>query len=232
MPEAIYIMDTPVSLYYIFWFLGIAVAVCVGCYLGNRNGIGFAHTVFGIAGTVAMGLLLMWLTSFIIGGGELKGINFVRISLYLPIPIYILSKIFREPLGKFADTIAPLPPIIHGIGHIGCIFPGCCYGYPCSWGLYSNAAGKVCFPVQLLEAAAYILIGVLLVAWHMKGKQKGKLFAWYLALFGFLRFVLEFLRDNEKLWLGMSEFAFHSLAAMIIGILAIILIGRRLRKEE
>jgi len=158
-------------------------------------------------------------------------LNFVRIATFLPIPILLLTYLMKDSFGDVADMLAPLISIFHGVTHIGCMFPGCCYGYPAQWGLYSNTAGTVCFPIQPIEALSAILIGVTLIIMLKKGMQRGRLYAWYLALYGCTRFIWEFFRDNEKIWHGISELAFHALAAMVIGIAALVVLHCVKQKE-
>ena len=154
------------------------------------------------------------------------GLNFVRVATFLPVAAFGLAKVFKDSLSDVSDFLAPLVAIFHGVTHIGCIFPGCCHGYPYEWGLYSNNVQAICFPIQIVEAASSILIGVVLLFMIKKRVQTGKLYAWYLLLFGGTRFAWEFLRDNEKIWNGISELAFHALGAMIIGGVAVIVLNR------
>lgn len=221
MIEKIPLFGSLISLYYLFWVIGAVVVLIVGCQLGKWYGFSVSRTVLYITGTIALGYLLLWATSWVFGGGKMNGLNFVRIVTFLPVAIFLLSQILKASFWDVSDMLAPLVAIFHGVTHIGCIFPGCCHGYPSQWGLYSNEVRAVCFPSQPLEALSSILIGVLLI-WMMKhSKEKGKLYAWYLTLFGGTRFLWEFLRDNEKIWHNLSELALHALAAMVLGLIAL-----------
>ena len=226
MNETILLFGLNISLYYVFWLLGMLAVVAGGCFLGKCFRFQYSRSVLYVVGAVAIGYLLLWVTSWIFNGGNVGGLNFVRVVTFMPIPILLLVWIFGDSYRDVADFLAPLVAIFHGVSHIGCIFPGCCHGYPAEWGLYSNEAGAFCFPIQLIEAVSSILIGVGLLLMMKKKVQPGKLYAWYLALFGGTRFVWEFFRDNEKIWNGISELAFHALAAMVIGIVAIVVLNK------
>lgn len=209
------------SLYFFFWFLG-AVAVLAGGYiLGKDMGLPFFKSILHVAGTVALGYLLLWVTAWVFGGGKVRGLNFVRIVTFIPVPIYLMSRLLKDPFGKVADFIAPLIAVFHGVTHLGCIFPGCCHGYPSGWGLYSNDAGTICFPIQPIEAVSSLLVAAVLLVMLKKGIQRGKLYAWYLVLFGGTRFLWEFLRDNTKVIGNISELAIHALGALAIGLAAL-----------
>lgn len=225
MIETITLFGSDISLYFTFWFIGAVSVIVGGYFLGKRYGFPFSRSVLYVAAAVAMGYGLLFLTSFIFNGGKIGGLNFVRVVTFLPIPIWILTFIYKDSFGDIADFLAPLVALYHGITHIGCMFPGCCHGYPAQWGLYSNTAEAVCFPIQPIEAASSVLIGVLLIDMQKKGIQNGRLYAWYLLLFGGTRFVWEFFRDNAKIWYGVSELAFHALTAMILGLIALVIMN-------
>ncbi len=224
MIDTINILGCSISLYYTFWFVGAICVIIGGYFLGKKNGFGFAKSILYVVGAVVLGYLLLWGTSWVFGGGKVNGLNFIRIVTFMPIAIFILAKLLRDRFAIVADFVAPLLAIFHGVTHLGCIFDGCCHGYPAQWGLFSNAAGTVCFPIQPIEAVSSTLIGIVLSILFWKGKQQGRLYAWYLFLFGASRFLWEFLRDNEKVWHDISELAFHALAAAVIGLLALVII--------
>lgn len=223
MIENFSVFGVEISLYFFFWFLGAMAVLAGGYVLGKALGFGFSKSILYVAGTVALGYILLWATSWVFGGGKMIGLNFIRIVTFLPVPIYLLTKLMKDPFGKTADFLAPLIAVFHGITHLGCIFPGCCHGYPAVWGLYSNEAGAICFPIQPIEAVSSLLVALVLLVMLKKGIQQGKLYAWYLVLFGGTRFLWEFLRDNQKVWGNISELALHALAAMVIGLIALTL---------
>lgn len=230
MPESITIFGAAISLYYLFWFFGLMTVLVVGYFLGKNLHLGFTKSILYVVLAVAIGYLLLWATSFVAGGGKMAGLNFVRIVTILPIPIFLVSMIFGDTFDKVADMIAPLLALFHGVTHIGCIFEGCCHGYPANWGIYSNLAETTCFPIQLIEALSSILIGIILLLMLKYKVQKGKLYAWYLLLYGGTRFGWEFLRDNEKVWNGVSELAIHALIAFSVGLILLIIltaVGKR-----
>ena len=231
MIETFHLFGNEISLYYTFWLLGALAVVFGGYVMGKRYGLTFAKSVFYVVGAVVMGYLLLWATSWVFGGGKMNGLNFVRVVTFLPIPIFILARIFRDSFSKVADFLAPLVAVFHGVTHLGCIFAGCCHGYPSAWGLYSNAAGTVCFPIQPIEAVSSLLVAAMLLWMAYKNVQKGKLYGWYLVLFGASRFIWEFFRDNQKIGFGISELAFHALTAFAVGI-AVLLFTNYLAKKE
>ena len=231
MIRSISLFGHGISLYYTLWFIGAVCVIVGGYFLGKKNGFGFAKSIFYVVGAVILGYLLLWATSWVFGGGKTNGLNFVRIVTFMPLTILILALLFKDRFSKVSDFIAPLLAVFHGVTHLGCIFEGCCHGYPAQWGLFSNVVGTRCFPIQPIEALSSIIIGLVLARLFLQSRQQGKLYAWYLLLFGASRFLWEFLRDNEKIWHGISELAFHALAAAVIGLAALIIIQCCTQKE-
>ncbi len=126
---------------------------------------------------------------------------------------------------RIADLFAPVLPLGHAFGRLGCLLNGCCFGKP--WqGLCSiryPAASEVAsvqqllglipthahpplpvFPVQLLAAVVNLAICAGLLAAEKRLGRPGRLFALYLIAYALTRFLVEFMR-------GDYVHTFHSL---------------------
>lgn len=115
----------------------------------------------------------------------------------------IYGKIKKLDMAEYSDICAPMVPLFHFFGRIGCFLGGCCYGIECEFGftVHGNELNPSIndvqrFPVQLLEAACNLII--FLVLWYLlrKGILKGRLFALYLIIYSVVRFFDEFLRGD------------------------------------
>lgn len=234
MIDSISLFGTSISLYYLFWFIGAVTVLILGCFLGKKYNFTPARSLLYISGAIVLGYLLLWATSWVFGGGRMNGLNFIRIVIFMPVPVWILTSLFKDSFWDLADLVAPLLAIYHGVTHIGCIFAGCCQGYPAAWGLFSNTVGAVCFPIQPIEAVSSIVVGIILIYMSQNERWQGLLYPWYLLLYGATRFIWEFFRDNEKIWFGISGLAFHALAAAIIGLAALLVIAffKKRRRES
>jgi phosphatidylglycerol:prolipoprotein diacylglycerol transferase len=114
----------------------------------------------------------------------------------------------RMPYLKTADAFAPAVALGHAIGRLGCFSSGCCWGKPTAlpWGVtftdpYANEMfgvplGIPLHPTQLYEAAAEALIFTFLMLRWKKRAFDGQIVAFYLALYGTARFLIEFVRDD------------------------------------
>ncbi|OIO37960.1 MAG: hypothetical protein AUJ72_03590 [Candidatus Omnitrophica bacterium CG1_02_46_14] len=106
----------------------------------------------------------------------------------------------KWPYLEGCDLLAPLVPLAHAIGRLGCFFNGCCYGRETrSWmGVVFPGDDIRRLPVQLFEAGALFLLSGGLFYLSRKKLPKGGLFMVYLMTYSVLRFLIEFLRGDQK----------------------------------
>jgi phosphatidylglycerol---prolipoprotein diacylglyceryl transferase len=102
---------------------------------------------------------------------------------------------------------AVIPLVLgHAIGRIGCFLAGCCYG------AFIGESG-VRHPTQLYEAGGLFVFAGMLSAHQRRGGHR--LVPLYLIAYGTLRFMLEFLRgDDRGGWLVFSTSQWVSLAVI------------------
>lgn len=130
---------------------------------------------------------------FVFYGGLIGGICFAL--LYM--------RIYKVNPSPVLECCAPVIPMAHAIGRIGCFLGGCCYGMPVSWGVIypeeSLAAppGIPLLPIQLIEAGINILAGIVLIFYTRKPRPSGRAFGFYLIYYAVARFILEFFRYDE-----------------------------------
>lgn len=135
----------------------------------------------------------------------------------------------RRGLPPFAaaDLFAPALALGHAFGRLGCFLAGCCHGRPAGTGFFAvtftdpscevapDLLGLPLYPTQLLEAAGNLLIFFLLDRALGRRFRPGALLALYAALYSAQRFLIEFLRGDDRgaLRLGLSPAQLISAAA-------------------
>lgn len=156
---------------------------------------------------------------------SIGGYNWVRAVVFMPLVIYLLSVTVDLPFVKAMDFAAPGAAIHHGIDHIFCIFPGCCRGYPCWFGIWNEKQQNYLFPVQLFESASSLIIAWYIVRYAKKKnyKTRGISYAQFLFLFGITRTFWEFFRDNTEVRWQISVFQYYSFAAFVLGTIWLII---------
>jgi phosphatidylglycerol:prolipoprotein diacylglycerol transferase len=155
-----------------------------------------------------------WQSGFVFYGGLIAG---GAASL-----LYI--KMRGLSIALISDLCAPLVMLGLAFGRVGCFLNGCCYGkagtgFPCiSFPAGSPAANdqgrsfqpsNPVHPTQLYEAAAAVGL-FFIVSWIYKKKRKaqGEVFLIMLMLYGVWRFIVEFVRGDERpRWIGELSYS-------------------------
>ena len=176
-------------------------------------------------------LVLAWIENGFQGWGAN---NIVRVYVYTPLICMVAAKILKMPAGKVIDYVAPSMALQQVIGHSVCPFVGCCHGYACSWGVWNPITDTRLFPNQWLEClvALAIVLYLLRLAKKERYAGTGRVYAMFLITFGGTRFFLEFLRDNDKLILGISNLALHALFMTLVGAIWMMTIYEKSKKQE
>ncbi|MEG0570982.1 MAG: prolipoprotein diacylglyceryl transferase [Oscillospiraceae bacterium] len=173
--------------------------------------------------------LLMLLLYFLISG-KLAGKNMVRVFAFCPIVVTFFAIGFNIDVKKAFDFLAPVPLLVFAITHIGCNWGGCCRSnITVPWGIYNRITQTHLFPNQILETIVAALSTVLILYLLHKNKYDmgGKAMGYMLILYGSQRFLLEFIRDNQKLFWGISELALWALATIIVGLVLNFIVLRK-----
>lgn len=127
------------------------------------------------------------------------------------------------------DAFAVALPVAQGIGRLGCLFHGCCYGTPWSgpWAVFIADAQR--HPAQLYEALFDFALAAWLWSIRKQGHPEGHLFRRYLVGYAMIRFVVEFVRGDPVNQLGPLSSVQWLCLVVIIGFS--VLIWRRERDQ-
>ncbi|MBF0273771.1 MAG: prolipoprotein diacylglyceryl transferase [Nitrospinae bacterium] len=141
-------------------------------------------------------IFMIWKGGLVYYGGLLGG--------FLAGLIYVKKR--NIDVGNMADIAAPCIALGQGIGRIGCVMAGCCYGSETdvSWAIefhdeHSLAPlGVLLHPSQIYSSVMnFSILGILL---FLRGRAmfKGQIFLSYLILYSVGRFTVEFFRSDER----------------------------------
>jgi phosphatidylglycerol:prolipoprotein diacylglycerol transferase len=217
----------------------VAVAAMVGLWLFGRE-LRFSHLPEdaangALAGVVAglIGAKLLWvfehrgeepflalLTSR--GGLSWFGGLFAGVGAAL---VY-----FRWRHWRVLPIVAAATPALavgHLLGRIGCFLVGDDYGRPTTlpWGIaFPEGLPPTDVPVhptQLYEAAVLGVFAWLLIRWRRRGVPDQSIVGRYLLLTGAARFLIEFVRVNVRVALGLTVAQYGALAIVVVGMVLI-----------
>lgn len=130
----------------------------------------------------------------------------------------------RLPLMAVLSAAAPSLALGQAVGRIGCLLVGDDYGRPTSlpWGLsfpegLPPTLDRV-HPTQVYEAAILFPLAWVLVRLRARGVSDRRVFATYLLGAGVARFLIELVRVNVPVFLGLTTAQLFSIAAILLGL--------------
>jgi phosphatidylglycerol:prolipoprotein diacylglycerol transferase len=165
---------------------------------------------------------------------------------------WVLLRRDRFPFWKAADMAGFAVPLGLTFGRMGCLMAGCCFGSTCDlpWAVSfpgSSPASLEQFkehllpsahmwslpvhPTQVYESAACLAIAAVCLVWiHPRKRYDGQVFAAFLALYAVARFLVEFLRrDDRGGAVGLSTSQLLGIA--LLGAAAVIHVRRGVQAE-
>lgn len=204
--------------------------------------------IFGIVGAKVFHLVENWkdfLNNPVDMTFSPGGLTFYGGLIFAIGAIWIFMKMKKIPFLVVADIAAPSLALAYGIGRIGCHLAGDGdYGIPTDlpWGTnYENGTvppssmfrgseyaaaypngilpdNTPLHPTPIYEFIVAVIIFSILWKLRKKAWADGKLFMFYLVFSGTARLLVEFIRLNPRLILGLSEAQIISVGLIFIGI--------------
>lgn len=137
--------------------------------------------------------------------------------------LIVFIRFQKKPIAEVLDIIVTAVPLGHAVGRIGCFLNGCCYGKPSEGFLavrYPRGSipwseqlqqkiippDAVCsasvLPTQLIESALNFTIFIILMLLFRRKRRAGEQVAAYMMLYAVARFVVEYTRADERLYIG------------------------------
>jgi phosphatidylglycerol:prolipoprotein diacylglycerol transferase len=164
---------------------------------------------------------------------------------------WFLLKRDSFPFWKAADMAGFTVPLGLAFGRMGCLMAGCCFGATCNlpWAMSfpgrspaseeqfkdhlladKNLWSLPVHPTQVYESAASLAIAAFCLLWvHPRKRYDGQVFAAFLALYAVARFLLEYLRrDDRGALLGLTTSQLIGVGMLAAAALVHTLRGRNL----
>jgi phosphatidylglycerol:prolipoprotein diacylglycerol transferase len=195
------------------WAYELVFAALLGGVIGARGYFliqNYSQVRHNLLGSVFSGSGLVWYGGAI--GGAIGVLLWMRWRQTLQLRIF--------------DMCAVALALGYAIGRIGCQVSGdgdygihsslpWAMGYP--HGTVPTPAGVTVQPTPIYETLAMGLVAYLL--WRLRDRVRpGVVFALYLVLSGFERFLVEFVRRNREVLFGLTAAQVESLALFVIGL--------------
>lgn len=146
----------------------------------------------------------------------------------------------RFPVLAVLDATLTSVPLGMGIGRLGCLLAGCCYGKPTNawWGITfsdplaatinGTPLGVPLVPTQIIQSLEGLLLFVVFFALFFRRRFDGQLIALFFMVEGVARFLVEFLRGDDRGQAGaLATSQWIGIAMLLAGALIWWLASRR-----
>jgi phosphatidylglycerol:prolipoprotein diacylglycerol transferase len=226
-PVLFTLFGVPVGGYAVFVALGFVIAFAIRRVERRRLGfssdprhrwVGLGALVGAVVGAKAgmllfepldaVGAMLERMASLDFSGKTVVG---ALIGGYLGVELTKKIVGIRHSTG---DGFAVALPVAQGVGRVGCLLHGCCYGVPWdgAWSVFLHGAAR--HPSQLYEAVLDLALAAWLWSIRERPRPAGHLFRRYLVGYALIRFVVEFFRgDPVNEWGPLTSVQWICLAA-------------------
>ncbi len=230
-PQLFKIGNLAVSSYGIMLSLAILTVAITSCrqalrYNFNPNLIREAIVIvvpFGFAGARILFMVQNWhyyrdqniWKAFI----QFDGIAFYGFMFGVVFALYFWSIWRKESYFRNLDFLAPQLALGYAVLRVGCFLNGCCYGKEADvpWALPINMADDVLrHPAQLYAVLGGLLIYFVLRFMYPRKPYDGFIVSALFALYGMMRFIVEFFRYGKPLWLGLTGTQFFSIGLFLV----------------
>lgn len=219
MNEYFILFGLKFSVYWTVFALGIVTMLVMNCFRGRKKDVKILKAVLITIIVVAISFLGAKILYYIeqphillSNGLRFSGVSFFGSVYLVPVLMIIVAKLFKQNYYELMDFVSPSLMLMLAVLRIGCYLSDCCGG------VMLNVSGEnFRFPAQITECVIDILIMFGLLLYEKFWKNKGRQYFLIMVYYGAVRFVLEYLRDTPKDWLGLSHGQCFAVISVLIG---------------
>ncbi|MBR2890075.1 MAG: prolipoprotein diacylglyceryl transferase [Oscillospiraceae bacterium] len=167
---------------------------------------------------------------FFVENGDWGGRSLYGAIVFSPLVFLAVAKLLKIKYVDSLDFVAPSGCFALAVIKLQCLKDNCCVGKE----LYQDENFVfVRFPSQIVEMIVFLVISAILFYMSSKPKFRGKIFPWFLIMYGLARFGLDFLRETVLSYLfGLSAGSFWSLCSFIIGVFVLTIIRNKEKRSN
>ncbi len=257
-PELFRIGNFPINTYGVLLALAFLVALVVAARLAAKDGLP-RERVYDLglwmllAALIGSKVLMLWTEpGYRENLWQLLSLDFLRSGgvfygglIGAVVTGYFLVRRYKLPWWKTADAFAPGIALGQSIGRLGCFAAGCCWGKPTTlpWGVRFTEKGHEItgvpidvhlHPTQLYESLATLALFFFLLWLHRRRRFSGQVILFYAVLYGAIRFLIEFVRDDPRGDIAgltsLTGLSTSQMISLLVGLFGLILLIVRWRR--
>lgn len=223
--------------YGLFTAIGLLSCLWLACKRADKKGLNsdipygilFCGVIFGYFCSKLTFVLIEWdsfiknpkmflaQSGFVVIGGLAGGV----------LAGYVYCRIKKVVFLDYFDLCVPSIALAQGFGRIGCFMAGCCYGRETDSFIgiafknsYYAPNNVKLIPTQLISSAFDFLNMAFLIFVANKAKKRGVVAATYMLTYSVGRFLVEFLRNDERGEIGgLSTSQFFAVIIFAVGLI-------------
>lgn len=158
-----------------------------------------------------------------IESGSWNGQSFFGAVLFAPIIMCLVARVFRIKTMDLLDICAPAECGMLIFQKVNCIVNGCCEGRI----IFHDQHGVgVQFPSQTVECITAVILLWIFLCMIQEGRNHGKVYFWYMILYGCARFILNLFRETIPFVWILPAGNFWSIISIIIGLISMLFIKK------
>ncbi|MGB9749011.1 MAG: prolipoprotein diacylglyceryl transferase [Candidatus Woesearchaeota archaeon] len=143
------------------------------------------------------------------------GLSFFGALFFGLLGFIMYFKIRKIDFREYLDIYAVFIPLVQAFGRIGCFLNGCCYGNETKIFFGIKYLGEIRHPAQIYESLLNFISFLFIYKIRNKDELRikkirikffnGILFLIYLINYSAIRFLVEFFREEQRLFLGLTK---------------------------
>ena len=161
---------------------------------------------------------------YFIENWQFGGLSFFGGVFFVPLFMLPVSRLVSVNGIDLIDLSAPSVSAMLAVMKVQCLRDGCCKGRVLC---ISEAGNIVRFPSQIVELISGLVIMTVLISLMNNEKNRGKIYPYFLIIYGCVRFALNWLRETTPFVWILPAGNFWSIIAIIIGALWIAVFNRK-----
>ncbi|GEM_PF-3495303 len=207
-----------VSLYWLMHVIGVFLMIWICLIRAKQYKVSSTEAIItalylAVSGYIGAKLLYTVenLQRVLQNGIGIGGVSFFGTVFFVPLAVYVYTKIRHKEPAVFLDYCTPSGLIMLAMIRTGCFMNNCCGSRA-----YMINGNTVYFPIQLLEAVLDIILLIFILKTEEAKVHSGYRYALFMGGYGIIRMITEMVRKPTSQLAGMTNGQLFAIVSVII----------------